>query len=189
MPIDVTDETFELEVIARSSEQPVLVDFWADWCQPCHALGPVIEAAVDERGGAVLLVKVDVDANPGLSESYGVSGIPAVKAFRDGRVVAEFTGARSRPSLEVFLDELLAPPRADTLLEELRDAGELPDIVAALDAGEVERALQLIVEAVPGAAAADRDRLRDVAVALFDRLGPDDSLTTTYRRRLAAALY
>ena len=188
-PIDATAETFEQEVIARSAELPVLVDFWAEWCTPCHALAPVIEAAIEERGGAVALVKVDVDANPGLSEEYAVSGIPAVKAFRDGRVVAQFTGVRSRPSLDVFLDDLLAPPRADVLLEELRATGELPEVVAALDADDEERALRLIVEAVPEASSEDRDRLREVAVALFDRLGPDDPLTTTYRRRLAAALY
>ena len=188
-PIDATEETFEQEVIARSAELPILVDFWADWCTPCHALAPVIEAAIDQRGGAVALVKVDVDANPGLSEAYSVSGIPAVKAFRDGRVVAQFTGALSRPGLEVFLDDLLAPPRADALLEELRATGELSEVVAALDADDVEGAFRFIIEAVPEASSEDRDRLREVAVALFDRLGPEDPLTTTYRRRLAAALY
>ena len=189
MPIEATEETFEQEVIARSARQAVLVDFWADWCQPCHALAPVIEAAVEERGDAVALVKVDVDTNPGLSESYSVSGIPAVKAFRDGRVVAEFTGVRSRAALEMFLDDLLAPPRADALVEELRAAGELPEVVAALDADDVEGALRWIVDAVPATPPDGRDRLREVAVALFERLGPDDPLTTTYRRRLAAALY
>ena len=116
----MTEETFETEVVARSAEIPVLVDFWAEWCGPCHALAPVLEAAVEAREGAVVLVKVDVDANPGLSQQHSVSGIPAVKAFRDGRVVAEFTGARSRTFVDVFLDELLAPPRADTLLEDAR---------------------------------------------------------------------
>jgi len=188
-PVDATEETFDLAVIARSAVVPVLVDFWAEWCTPCHALAPVLESAVNDRLGAVDLVKVDVDAHPGLSTTYAVTGIPAVKAFRDGRVVAHFTGALSRPALDVFLDNLLAPARADTLLEELRAGGELPAVVAALDGDDVEGALRLLVEAVPTAAGADRERLREVAVALFEQLGSDDSLATTYRRRLAAALY
>ena len=88
-----------------------------------------------------------------------------------------------------FLDELLAPPRADALVEELRANGELPEVVAALDAGDVERALALIVEAVPDADAAERERLREVAVALFERLGQDDPVAAGFRRRLATALY
>lgn len=187
--MDVTEATFEQDVIGRSAQTPVVVDFWADWCGPCHALAPVLEAAVEARGDAVTLVKVDVDANPALSQRYSVSGIPAVKAFRDGRVVAEFAGVRSRTMVDSFLDEILAPPRLVTIVEELRAAGDLPAVVAALDAGDVEGALRLVVESVPAASASERDRLREVAVALFDDLGPDDPLVTSYRRRLAAALY
>jgi putative thioredoxin len=187
--MDVTDATFDDDVIAKSAEAPVLVDFWAEWCGPCHALAPVLEAAIEARDGAVELVKVDVDANPELSQRFSVSGIPAVKAFRDGRVVAEFTGVRSRTAVDAFLDDLLAPPRADALLEELRASGELPEVVAALDENDLERALGFIVESVPLASAEDRERLREVAVALFDRAGQDDPLVAVYRRRLAAALY
>jgi putative thioredoxin len=187
--VDVTEQTFDADVVSRSSSTPVVVDFWAAWCGPCRTLTPILEQEIDAHGGAVVLAKVDVDANPGLAARFGVSGIPAVKAFRDGRVVAEFVGARSPASVRSWLDDLLAPPRADTLVEELRGSGELPDVVAALDAGDVDRALELILEAVPAADQAGRERLRDVAVALFDRLGHDDPTVAGYRRRLASALY
>lgn len=187
--MDVSDATFETAVVERSRVVPVVVDFWAEWCGPCRTLGPVLEQEIAARDGAVELAKVDVDANPELSRRFGISGIPAVKAFRDGRVVAEFVGARSPASVQVWLDGLLAPPRADALVEELREQGELPEVLAALDEGDVERALDVIVDAIPSATAAERDRLREVAVALFERLGHDDPLVVGFRRRLATALY
>jgi putative thioredoxin len=187
--MDVTTSAFDDLVVERSHEVPVVVDFWAEWCGPCKSLAPVLEREIAARDGAAELAKVDVDANPDLAQRFNVSGIPAVKGFKDGRVVAEFVGALSPTAISAWLDGLLAPPRADTLVEELRAAGELPDVVALLDAGDDDGALEHIVTVVTTADLETRDRLREVAVALFDRLGPDDPRVSLYRRRLSAALY
>ncbi|MDA0168092.1 thioredoxin [Solirubrobacter taibaiensis] len=117
MPIDATDTTFEQEVIQRSFEKPVVVDFWAEWCGPCRSLGPVIEKAVDDRGEAVELVKVDTDSNPRVSQQYGIQSIPAVKAFKDGKVIDEFVGALPPAQVNRFLDRIV-PSEADALVAE-----------------------------------------------------------------------
>jgi putative thioredoxin len=187
--VDVTDATFETEVVERSRELPVVVDFWADWCGPCRALTPVLEQEVDSRNGAVALAKIDVDANPSLSAAYRVQGIPAVKAFKDGRVVSEFVGARSPVAVAAFFDELLAPPAVEGLLEELRASGDLPELLSALEAGDRACALDAVLAEIADATPERRERLRQIAVAVFQDLGQDDPTTVAYRRRLAAALY
>jgi putative thioredoxin len=147
MAVDVTEQTFAQEVVERSRTTPVVVDFWAEWCGPCRTLTPALEAAEAERDGRVVLAKVDVDRNQGLAARYGIQGIPAVKAFRDGEVADEFVGAVPRAKVEEFFDSLV-PSRADELLAagdelSLREAAELEprraDIAAALARARLER--------------------------------------------------
>jgi putative thioredoxin len=114
---DVTEADFEARVVQRSYQVPVVIDFWAAWCAPCRTLGPMLERAVETRGGAVELARIDVDQSPQLASAFGVQGIPAVKAVKDGRLVDEFVGAQPQTVVEQFLDGLL-PSQADVAAAE-----------------------------------------------------------------------
>lgn len=159
MSIPVTEETFQAEVLDRSRELPVVVDFWADWCGPCKALSPALEKAEAARQGKVVLAKVDVDSNQRLAAQFQVQGIPAVKAFRDGAVADEFVGALPPAKVEAFFDGLV-PSRVDELLAagdelSLREAAELEptraDIAVALAKSRLDRGAETeALEAVKG---------------------------------------
>jgi putative thioredoxin len=186
--MDATDETFYRDVVERSHERPVVVDFWAEWCGPCKALAPVLEREVAERP-ELELVKVDVDANQALAGHYAISSIPAVKAFRNGQVVAELVGAQPPQVVAEFLDGLLGPAAAEKLIDELREHGGYEDVVAALEDGDHERALSHLLERAATAEKPARDEIRRFMVAVFEDLGQDHPLSARYRRQLAAILY
>jgi putative thioredoxin len=178
--MDVTDQTFQSEVIERSKREPVVVDFWADWCGPCKMLTPVLEQATSEQG--VTLAKVDVDSNQEVARMYGISGIPAVKAFRNGQVVAEFVGAQPAARVKAFLDELTKPSLADTI--------EDPEIAEALKAKNYEHALQTLLDRVETVKTPEeRNAARELMVQVFQELGQEHPVASTYRKKLAAAIF
>src|SRR5215207_1982215 len=133
MAIDVTDATFQTEVVDRSREVAVVVDLWAPWCGPCRTLGPAIEKVVDATDGQVVLAKVNVDENPQISAAFQVQSIPAVYALRDGRVVDGFIGAYPEEAVRQFVDSLL--PSAEE--------SEIARLVAAGDEASLRQALEL----------------------------------------------
>jgi putative thioredoxin len=137
---DVSEQDFQAKVIERSKQVPVVVDFWAEWCGPCRTLGPALEKAVTDRDGEIELAKLDTDKNPQIAMQYEIASIPAVKAFKDGKVVAEFIGAIPPARIEAFLNEIV-PSEAD----QLADSGDEESLRKALelDPGHAQAAIGL----------------------------------------------
>ncbi len=193
--IDVTEASWATEVLERSRALPVVVDFWAAWCGPCRALGPILEAEAARHEGQVVLAKLDTDANQGIAGSFDIRGIPAVKAFRDAQVVDEFVGAQPPASVERFFAGLI-PSEADTLVgagdeQSLRRAVELEPtrgdaavplarlLLARGDRDGARSVLDQVVGSFQAEGLAARLRLEDS----LDDAGP---LTSTVRDALAA---
>ncbi|HZQ86042.1 MAG TPA: thioredoxin [Acidimicrobiales bacterium] len=183
--VDVTDATFQTDVIERSAQVPVVVDLWAEWCGPCKTLGPIIEKVVDETNGEVVLAKVDVDANPQVAQAFRVQSIPAVYALRNGEIVDSFIGALPEQAVRQFVSGLApAPTEADTLVgagdeASLRKALELdPDHAGAIVAlgqllaerGDTDEALALLAR-IPETA----ETRRVAALARVGAAGNGDS--------------
>ena len=176
---DVTDATFETDVLQRSMQVPVVVDFWAEWCGPCRSLGPVIEKVIADTNGAVELAKVDVDANPGVwgqvSQAVRAQGIPTVVAIADGRIVDYFIGAQGEAAVREFVGRLL-PTEEESAINALLQAGDENSLRQVLDAEPGnEHAIVALAEML--VARGDNDE----ALALLERI-PETADT----RRIAA---
>jgi putative thioredoxin len=203
--VDVSEEDFDSSVLEASRAKPVVVDFWAPWCGPCRVLGPVLEKLAEEHNGAFVLAKVNVDENPALSDRYGIQGIPAVKGFRNGELVAEFVGALPEREVRSFLAKLL-PTEADEAIAEgkdLEEEGKLEDaervyrsalerepthgaLLLALSKmlatrGEEREALLLLEQVKGGAEEAQANR---ISVELKLRGGVESGKEEEYRERV-----
>jgi len=130
--IDVTDATFQTDVVDRSNEAPVVIDLWAPWCGPCRTLGPMLEKIIEDQGGAVVGVKANVDENPGISQAFQVQSIPAVYALKDGKVVDGFLGAQGEAAVRDFVQRLV-PTEEEDVVSRLVTTGDEESLRQALE--------------------------------------------------------
>ena len=197
MHIDVTDATFQSDVLERSKQAPVVIDFWAPWCGPCLTLGPILDKVIDATGGRAVLAKVNIDQNPALAQAFQIQSIPAVHVAIGGQIIEGFTGTMPEHMVTKFVDNVVA------VAAELGVGGAAADEDVTSD---------LIVEAeqpkaaeapVPAAPDDDYDReLEDLLpsvrtdedakarfLEILEAMGADDPRTAGWRRRLTAQLF
>ena len=176
--MDVTDATFQTEVIDRSAQVPVVIDLWAEWCGPCKSLGPILEKVIAEQGGKVVLAKVDIDANPGVAQAFQVQSIPAVFGMVDGQVAASFVGAQGEDAVRTFVEGLL-PGEEVSEIDRLIAIGDEGSLIAALgiESDNVAAVTALALLLVERAGEGDQD----AALKLLERI-PESADT----RRIAA---
>jgi putative thioredoxin len=180
MTIDVTDSSFQTDVLDRSDATPVVVDLWAPWCGPCRTLGPILEKVVGETDGKVVLAKVNVDENPQISTAFRVQGIPAVYAVADGKVVDGFVGAQPEGNVRAFVERLL-PSEEEQQIEQLLAAGDEQSLRRALELRPDHH--DAIVALAELLASRPEGGDTDEALALLDRI-PETAET----RRVAALI-
>ncbi len=188
---DIASNEFAKEVVERSATVPVVVDFWAPWCGPCRVLGPVLESEVEALGGRVELVKINTDESPELAMEFGIQGIPAVKAFKDGKVVAEFVGAQPAPQIRKFLAQLAPAPAIAALAAAEADlkAGKHDAALASLrtltgDPAVANRARLLLAGLLADLGRADDAK---VEMAAIDLRSPEATELPSLERRIALA--
>jgi putative thioredoxin len=188
MVIDVSDATFATEVLERSKQLPVVVDFWAPWCGPCRVLGPVIEQVASEHGDDVVLVKLNTDENPAVASQFHIQSIPAVKAFVDGEVAADFVGAVPEAQVRQFFARVLPSPadRAVQAARELRPANPEEALRVLRDAVAAEPAHTDAVLALASMLIEDGET--DEAGALLDR-APNDRRVKVLQHRIFLAAF
>lgn len=189
--IDVTDETFQTEVLEKSMTTPVVVDLWAEWCGPCKTLTPILERVIAATNGQVVGVKVNVEENPQLNEAFRVQSIPAVFALSNGAIVDTFTGAQPEEAVTEFINNLIGatPGVPDDLSEMFSEAGgaEPEEITDEGPTPEQDAAEERLGELLP--LVKTKDEARVEFLELLELLGPDHENTADWRRQLSTQLF
>jgi putative thioredoxin len=180
MAIDVTDATFQVEVLDRSNSVPVIVDLWAPWCEPCKTLGPILEKHCDATNGKVVLAKVNVDENPSISMAFQVQSIPAVFIMKDGAVMDAFVGAKSDHAIKEIVDALI--PLGEAALQPVDEVALEPEPFVINDDFDNELA-GLLPQVKTDEVAKSR------YLEILDIMGAEDPRTVGYRRKLTAQLF